>query len=182
MQARSRSLLVVGGTVAFGILAFVALRANTSPPKRLDTIASDTDAPSRVESADGEAPMHQNPMPGTPAASATPSAPKRLALADISEEAEFMTMLRDVGLQDPELSLHLAREGEARFPGGREAAERGWYEVRALVDLKRTDEAVAVSRVLVEKYPNSPFAADVARHMLTHPMRDPGEVGYAARP
>ena len=88
-------------------------------------------------------------------------------------------MLRDVGLQDPELSLHLAREGDARFPGSPDGAERGWYAVRALVDLKRMDEAVAESRVLVQKYPQSPFTADVAKHMLTHPMRDPGEVGYA---
>jgi outer membrane protein assembly factor BamD (BamD/ComL family) len=47
------------------------------------------------------------------------------------------------------------------------------------VDLKRTDEAVAHSRALVAKYPQSHFALDVARHMLTHPMRDPAEVGYA---
>ena len=90
-----------------------------------------------------------------------------------------MTELREVGLRDPARSLRLAREGDVRFPASPDEAERGWYEVRALVDLKRTDEAVARARALFEKHPESPFAIDVAKHMLTHPMTHPSEVGYA---
>jgi hypothetical protein len=182
MQARSRSLLVLGGTIVLGTLAFVVLRDDTSAAKRSKTTASASNVPNRVEPAGVEASMRRNPVPGARPVSATPSASPRLALSDSTEEGEYMAMLRDVGLQDPELSLHLAREGNARFPGSSDGAERGWYEVRALVDLKRTDEAVAVSRALVDKYPNSPFALDVARHMLTHPMRDPGQVDYAKGP
>jgi len=90
-----------------------------------------------------------------------------------------MAELREVGLEDPELSLYLAREADARFPASPAGAERGWYEVRALVDLKRTAEAVARARTLVERYPENPFALDVAKHLLTNPMTDPEEVGYA---
>ena len=91
-----------------------------------------------------------------------------------------MTMLRVLAANDPNLSLQLSREGDARFPASAGAAERGWFAVRALVDLRRFDEAVTEARALASKYPNTTFADDVVRHLLTHPMRHPTEVGYGA--
>lgn len=90
-----------------------------------------------------------------------------------------MTVLREIGLGDPTRSLDLARQGDAKFGATRDAAERGWYAARALVDLKRTSEAVIQARILIARYPTSSFALDVARHLLTHPLSDPEEVGHA---
>lgn len=89
-----------------------------------------------------------------------------------------MTTLRELGLRDPERSLRLVHEAESKFGDSGSAAERAWFEVRALVELRRMDEALVESQTLVEKWPNDPFALDVARHMLTHPMTDPGETGF----
>ena len=91
-----------------------------------------------------------------------------------------MTMLRLLAANDPDLSLQLSREGDARFPASAGAAERSWFAVRALVDLGRFDEAVTGARVMVSKYPNPTFANDVVRHLLTHPLSHPTEVGSVA--
>jgi hypothetical protein len=82
-----------------------------------------------------------------------------------------MDMLRSFNvITDPEGVLALAREGSARFPRGAGAAERGWYEARALVELGRMDEAVAVARALLEQHPDASWTADVRRHLLSHPV------------
>jgi hypothetical protein len=90
-----------------------------------------------------------------------------------------MERLRELGpIAHPELSLKLAREGDEQFPGSPDAAERGWFAVRALMEMRRTDDAVAEARIMVEKYRGTSFANDVEKHMLTHPMTHPSEVGY----
>lgn len=85
----------------------------------------------------------------------------------------LMDRLRDLGPKDPELSLKLAREGNAKFSHSDDAPERTWFLVRALVDLQRFDEARAEARVMVDTYRDTPWALDVERHLLMHPSGPP---------
>jgi hypothetical protein len=89
-----------------------------------------------------------------------------------------MKKLRDIGESDPATALGLALEGNARFPASLDAPERGWVICRSLVDLRRFPEAVAEARLVVEQYPDTPWALDVQRHLLVNPMSDPSERGY----
>lgn len=89
-----------------------------------------------------------------------------------------MNELRQLGSKDPRVSLQLARRGNAQFPNTADAPEREWYAIRALVDSGDLTEAVAAARLFVEAFPGHPLAQDVARHLLTHPLTHPTEVGY----
>ena len=93
-------------------------------------------------------------------------------------EATIMQRLHAIGQADPAAALGLALEGNARFPASADAPERGWIICRSLVDLRRFSEAVAEARVVVERYPDTPWALDVERHLLVNPMSDPSERGY----
>jgi hypothetical protein len=92
-----------------------------------------------------------------------------------ADEDDLLSSLRELGPDDAELSLQLAREAGARFPGGPRAAESGYFEVRSLVNLGRLEEAVARARVLMAAHPHHPLANEVARHLLTHPLTHPTE-------
>ena len=93
-------------------------------------------------------------------------------------EATIMARLHAIAAREPATALGLALQGNARFPDSPDAAERGWIICRSLVELKRFPEAVAEARVVVEHYPNTPWAEDVAAHLLINPMSDPSERGY----
>jgi len=96
----------------------------------------------------------------------------------IDLEATIMQRLHAIGEADPAAALDLALEGNARFPASADAPERGWIICRSLVDLRRFSEAVAEARLVVERYPDTPWALDVERHLLVNPMSDPSERGY----
>lgn len=93
------------------------------------------------------------------------------------DEDELLDSLNELGADDPELSLRLSREARARFPDSARSAEPAYFEVRALVNLGRMDEAVTGARALVAAHPHDPLANEVARHLLTHPLTHPTEVG-----
>jgi len=95
-------------------------------------------------------------------------------------ETEIMTELRTLAQSAPERSLELAREGDARFPGSEDAPERAWFKIRALVNLARFEEARAEAVVMVDTYRDTPWAGDVERHLLTHPLNHPTERGNTA--
>ena len=110
----------------------------------------------------------------TPEVAIEPAAPPKTT--DL--EATIMQRLHAIGEADPAAALGLALEGNARFPASRDAPERGWIICRSLVDLRRFSEAVAEARVVVDRYPDTPWALDVERHLLVNPMSDPSERGY----
>lgn len=89
-----------------------------------------------------------------------------------------MVTLRELGGSDASLTLQLAREGNRRFKGGADAAERSWFIVKALSDLGRHDEARLEGRALVDEYRESRWAEDVYRHLFTNPPTHPFERGY----
>jgi hypothetical protein len=85
-------------------------------------------------------------------------------------ERVLMVKLRQLGLSDPIVSLELARAGQQRFADSPDAAERTWFEARALVELQRLDEARVVAKQMVERYPGTDWTRDVQRHLLSHPF------------
>jgi hypothetical protein len=98
--------------------------------------------------------------------------------AVVEREASTMKRLHQLGESDRATVLGLALAGNLQLPGGADAPERGWVICRSLVELERFPEAVAVARVLVQQYPNTPWALDVERHLLVNPMSDLSERGY----
>lgn len=48
--------------------------------------------------------------------------------------------------------------------------ERVWFEARALVEMQRFDEARELAQEMGQRYPGTPWTADVERHLLTHPF------------
>jgi TolA-binding protein len=86
-----------------------------------------------------------------------------------------MSTLRALGDSEPERSLQLAREAEQRFPGSADAPEQAWYVCKSLVNLERFYEARDEARAMVDQYPGTPWAEDVARHLLVNPLDLPGD-------
>jgi len=90
------------------------------------------------------------------------------------DDASLMRTLRALGDSEPARSLQLAREAERRFPDSLDAPERAWYVCKSLVNLERFYDAREEARRMVDEYPASPWAADVARHLLVNPLELPG--------
>ena len=92
-----------------------------------------------------------------------------------------METLRELRSSDPSLTLQLAREGNRRFKGSADAAERSWFIVKALSDLSRHDEARLEGRALVDEDRESRWAEDVYRHLFVNPPTHPFERGYGKK-
>lgn len=122
-----------------------------------------------------------------PAAPAPPVAARRPAVAappappapppPLTEFA-LMAKLRELGASDPAQALALARQGNRRFPTSGDAAERSVTICKSLAALGRFEEAQDEARQLVRKYPDTPWALDVQRHLLTQPGVDPAQRGF----
>ncbi len=95
-----------------------------------------------------------------------------------TDEATLLTQMRGVVETDPELALRLAREGNTRYPNGKDGAERGWIICKALTNLRRFDEAREEAKIMVKQYPGTSFAGDITKHILINPGTHPSERGY----
>jgi hypothetical protein len=172
-----RGLVVLSSSAVLALVAALVL----APRQR------DVDVEKRSSSA-ARGEMRSNaPLASveTAVAAARPAPPKlegrRLASGRArADEIEIMTELRALAQSAPERSLELAREGDARFPGSEEAPERAWFKIRALVNLARFEEARDEAVVMVDTYRDTPWAGDVERHLLTHPLNHPTERGNTA--
>ena len=164
------SALFVGGLA----LAAISLRAtqggrqaSAGGPARWTEAAVASQAPEEQEAPTpfpSSADPPQGRAPVLPA-HALPSSPPPVAF----HEAAFMDRLRQLVDADPELSLQLAREANARYPDSPDAAERATIVVKSLMRMGRADEATAEAREMVEKYAGTSWALDVRRHMLDVP-------------
>lgn len=124
---------------------------------------------------------HETARSASPDTTQPPSEPKLQPLAPVRApdlDPTTMGRLHELVERDPAAALSLALQSNARFPNSAAAPERGWIICRCLVELRRFPEAVAEARVVVEQYPNTSWALDVARHLLVNPMSDPSERGY----
>ncbi len=177
MEMASKRFLTAGGIALLGaMVGLVAWPREEPAPAQAPRVEPDTTEPTERDEpeprAQDEPDTHPLPSPMHTFPTPFPSAHPR-------DEVALMAKLRDLGpIANPELSLKLAREGDEKFPASPDAAERGWFIVRALMEMRRTDDAIAESRIMVEKYRGASFANDVERHMLSHPMTHPSEVGY----
>jgi hypothetical protein len=113
-------------------------------------------------------------QPTVTAAVREPSAPL--------DERSIMNTLRELGDSVPERSLKLAREGNERFPNSLDAAERGWYICKSLVNLEDFYDAREEARAMVAKYPGTEWATDVQRHLLVNPLDLPGDPPPSSEP
>jgi len=173
VTVRLKWFLLLGALAGVSVLILLFVRgesASSTRPRTSERAAPRQPVSSATLDVPAQAPL-EPPRVETPA-------PTVATTPATSGEQRLMTELRELGLRNPARSLRLALEGDVRFPASPNEPERGWYAVRAMMDLGRTDDAVARARALVEKHPNDPFALDVARHMLTNPMTHPSEVGY----
>jgi TolA-binding protein len=133
----------------------------------------------------GETHAEEEPRPPDPAPTSTtaplpqparrpPPAPPPPAVS----EPALMSAIRELGAADPARALELAREGNRRFPNSGDAAERTWTICKSLAALGRFSEAQQEARRMVQQYPDTTWASDVKRHLLTQPLEDPGQRGY----
>jgi len=160
---------VVGGLVGLRA-ALLHLGSSSCPAKR-------TTSPVAVRAAElrpaatalaPPAPLPQVRAVGVPDNRAT--ATRAVFATQPLDEAEIMTELRELADSSPEYSLALARQGNARFPGTPDAAERAWYICKSLVNLQDFHAARDEAKALVERYENTPWANDAARHLLVNPL------------
>jgi len=163
------AIAVVGalGVIALAVLlgAFV-LRdkpPQPSPVEEQETVAATPPAP-RLDAARAKL-----VLPSPPAPVAPPKQRQATAKDTLMNAASLMAKLHELAATDPPLSLQLAREAVARFPDSPDAPEFEWNVVKALANMDRYKEAEEEARVMVKKYPDSSFSADVDRHLLNHP-------------
>ncbi|MGD0679120.1 MAG: hypothetical protein ABSC94_27290 [Polyangiaceae bacterium] len=95
--------------------------------------------------------------------------PAQSAAAPTLDEASLMLRLRALEDSDPSQALDLARDGDRRFPNGRDSAERAMIEVKSLAREGRLSEARGAAEVMVNKYPGTHWALEVERHTGAHP-------------
>ena len=84
-----------------------------------------------------------------------------------------MAELRRLADTDPERSLRLAHEGNARFMDSADAPERAWRVVKSLVNLGRFHEARDEAKLMVQRYPRTRWTLEVQRHLLVNPLDYP---------
>jgi hypothetical protein len=174
MSRRSSTFVVVSVAAVFvAFAAFFVLRA-----------------PSRERSAAATKSYVAPPLPVVTEPSTHPTIPTQVSQASLGasvavphdgralEERALMATLRDLRGSNPELTLRLAREGNARFQSSAEAGERSWFIVKALSDLGRHAEARVEGRALVDKHWGTRWAEDVYRHLFVNPPTHPFEGGY----
>jgi hypothetical protein len=119
--------------------------------------------------------VHVDPPNAVAEPTATPddASPISPAPADVAtghrSEGQIMAKLHVLAQTDPEASLELAREGNARFPDSPDAPERGWIVVKSLTNMRRFDEARDEAKIMVARYRGTSWATDVERHVLVHP-------------
>jgi len=132
------------------------------PPPLVEAAAPDPGP--RVATAPAAEPVRPRPRPAAPPRSLT--------------EPVLMAAIRELGAADPARALELAREGNRRFPNSADAAERTWTICKSLAALGRFAEAQQEARQMVQQYPDTAWASDVRRHLLTQPLEDPSQRGY----
>ena len=172
MSVKTKLVLCACGALLVG--ALVALRR----PHEQPVAAAPSDAAGETHAA--EEPRVPDPAPISATAPAPEPARRRLPAAPspaVTEPA-LMSAIRELGAADPARALELAREGNRRFPNSADAAERTWTICKSLAALGRSSEAQQEARQMVQQYPDTTWAGDVRRHLLTQPLEDLSQRGY----
>ena len=121
-------------------------------------VAAEPEQPSATELAHSVSVFPRTPEPAVP-----------------FDENMLMSTLRELGDSQPQRSLEMAREGNLRFPDSPDAAERTWFVCKSLVNLQNFYDAREEAKAMVAKYPGTPWASDIQRHLLVNPLDLPGD-------
>ena len=168
---KSKALLLVGIVLLAGAV-LVLRRGNRPPPVAGAQEVAEVVPPVPPAATDPPPPA---PTPLPPAARPRPSPP---AAAAGPTEVALMAELREIGASDPARALALARDGNRRFARGAGAPERSWTICKSLAALGRASEARDEARRMVDQYPDTEWANDVRRHLLSQPLEHPEQRGY----
>ena len=161
MRTVARYWLAAGCALTLAV-AVVALR---SPGHSHDPSA--TPVAARVPALP-DAPASPSGSPSMPLA-VPPAVPASSPSSVPSDETTLMERLRSMVDSDPKQALDLAREGDRRFPGSSDSAERAMIEVKALAREGHYSEARGAAEAMVNKYPGTRWALEVERHTGAHP-------------
>jgi TolA-binding protein len=175
---RKSALLVIIPMVALGALGVGVVAGRH---RHQDAVVSAD--PSEGAARETEPPAASTPAPvrapePVPAAQPVMAKGPPPAAGPAATESELMAAIRNLGASDPARALELARDGNRRFPKSADAAERSWTICKSLAALGRSSEAQVEARLLVHQYPDTTWANDVTRHLLTQPLADPAQRGY----
>ena len=170
MSVKTKLVLGACGALLVGVL--LSLRRPHQQPVAAADTTGETPAAAEPRAPD-PAPVPAAPPVPQPARRRSPAAPSPAVT-----EPALMSAIRELGAADPARALELAREGNRRFPNSADAAERTWTICKSLAALGRFSEAQQEARQMVQQYPDTTWASDVKRHLLTQPLEDPSQRGY----
>jgi hypothetical protein len=85
------------------------------------------------------------------------------------DEAALLAKINELGPSNLPLTVQLAREAAARFPDSPRAPEFEMNLAKALLHMGSVEEAREEARIMLKKYPDSPFTREVEHHLLTNP-------------
>lgn len=130
--------------------------------------AGGASAASGAPAADGAPgdgkPAEGSRRPSAPRPTATAAASPSSAAGDaLLEEARSLEGTRARVAADPAGALQSLSAHRARFPRAQLVAERDYLTIDALRRLGRHDEARALARAFLARYPSSPYSAEVER-------------------
>jgi TolA-binding protein len=149
--------IIAVGLAAIAAMTFLHRRGEREGP----TPQATAEASGPPEPAAPPAPRAPVAAPTHPVPAVWPSPPAQPG------EASLMATLHGIGATDPARTLAIARKGNERFPGSADAPERAWMICQSLAALGRFPEAQDEARRMVSAYPDTSWAADVRRHLLT---------------
>jgi hypothetical protein len=175
-RKRGLRVIVALGALGLGVVALGRHRQQDAvvPEGPSERAKRETEPPAASTPVAVHAPA---PVPAPPPVIAGRS-PTAAAPAPAVTESALMAAIRNLGASDPARTLELARDGNRRFPRSADTAERSWTICKSLAALGRASEAQVEARRLVHQYPDTTWANDVTRHLLTQPLEDPSQRGY----
>jgi hypothetical protein len=172
MATRTTIILAVAPLVALAVgAALLATREQKGASAPVAAFESTSAPPALLVAATNATTLKARQPVVLGTLGAVPQNPTVTPAPPLQEEPSLMAQLREMRQSDPELSLRLAREGNERFPGSPDAAERAAIVVKSLMRMGRADEATDEARTMVEKYAGTTWALDVKRHMLDIPSQ-----------
>lgn len=163
MRTTTAIALGVAAGAAVAVVAGITVLA-PGPRHRTTPSAERSDG---VPSSD--APLAALPAP--PRVAGPAPGPVPMPSDTAPDEAGLMDRLRKIEDGDPTLALQLAREGDARFPSGADAAERAMIVVKSLARQGDVSEARGKAEEMVNVYAGTRWALEVEQHTGAHPHR-----------